>query len=304
MNRFKNILTVYNNAVGDDDALSQATALARRNDARLTVIEVIKGSVASPGHVAERRKQLSRIAASIGVDGINIETIVSVGTPFLEIVRKVLRDRHDLVIMAAEGSGGFKHLFFGSTSMHLMRKCPCPVWVVNPGKSPAYTHILAAVDPNPDNAKADELNIKILDLATSLGRLDKSELHIFHAWELSGNDLDTFRSEMKNEEREKLLHKNESIHRKAVERLLERYELKDLNYHVHIVRGDPGLLLSKMAEQKKIDMIVMGTVVRTGIPGFFIGNTAEFILLQVECAVLTVKPEEFVTPITLEELEE
>ena len=39
MNRFKNILAVYNDAVGDDDALAQATALAKRNDARLTVID-------------------------------------------------------------------------------------------------------------------------------------------------------------------------------------------------------------------------------------------------------------------------
>ena len=47
MKRFKNILAVYNNAVGDDDALTQATALAERNDARLTVIEVVKDAGAS-----------------------------------------------------------------------------------------------------------------------------------------------------------------------------------------------------------------------------------------------------------------
>jgi nucleotide-binding universal stress UspA family protein len=301
MERFKNILTVYNNAVGDDDALNQATALARRNDARLTVIEVIKNPAASPGHIAERRKQLSRIAASIGVEGIKVATTISVGTPFLQIVRQVLRDEHDLVIMAAEGGGGFKHLFFGSTSMHLMRKCPCPIWIVNPGKSPGCARILAAVDPNPDNAEADELNIKILDLATSLGRLNESELHIFHAWELSGNDLDTSRSEMKSEQREQLLRKNELMHRKAIDRLLERYALENLNHHVHVVHGDPGFLLPEMAEQNKIDMIVMGTLARAGIPGFFIGNTAESVLHEVECAVLTVKPEGFVTPITLEE---
>ena len=42
MKRFKNILGVYNDAVGDDNALTQATALAKRNDARLTVIEVAR----------------------------------------------------------------------------------------------------------------------------------------------------------------------------------------------------------------------------------------------------------------------
>ncbi|MDJ0891306.1 MAG: universal stress protein, partial [Gammaproteobacteria bacterium] len=41
------------------------------------------------------------------------------------------------------------------------------------------------------------------------------------------------------------------------------------------------------------------TVGRTGIPGFFIGNTAENLLSQVECSVLTVKPSGFVTPVEL-----
>jgi nucleotide-binding universal stress UspA family protein len=49
-----------------------------------------------------------------------------------------------------------------------------------------------------------------------------------------------------------------------------------------------------------VDVIVMGTVCRTGVAGFFIGNTAEKILNQVECSVLTVKPEGFESPITLD----
>jgi nucleotide-binding universal stress UspA family protein len=43
----------------------------------------------------------------------------------------------------------------------------------------------------------------------------------------------------------------------------------------------------------------MGTVCRTGVTGFLIGNTAEKVLNNVDCSVLTVKPEGFVTPVTL-----
>ena len=45
----------------------------------------------------------------------------------------------------------------------------------------------------------------------------------------------------------------------------------------------------------------MGTVCRTGVAGFFIGNTAEKVLSEVNCSVLTIKPEGFATPVTLEE---
>ena len=43
----------------------------------------------------------------------------------------------------------------------------------------------------------------------------------------------------------------------------------------------------------------MGTVSRTGLPGLFMGNTAETILQSVSCSVLVVKPEGFGTPVKL-----
>ena len=194
MKRFKNILAVYSDTVGDDDVLTQAITLAERNDARLRLIEVIDGTNSSAAQRAERDKRLARIAASIRQHGTEVETTSCVGTPFLQIVRQVLRGNHDLVIMAAEGSGGFKKLFFGSTSMHLLRKCPCPVWVLKPGQRANYARILAAVDVKPDEHELDEINIKIMDLATSLARLNESELHVVHAWQPTGHDLDSIRS--------------------------------------------------------------------------------------------------------------
>jgi nucleotide-binding universal stress UspA family protein len=53
-------------------------------------------------------------------------------------------------------------------------------------------------------------------------------------------------------------------------------------------------------EREGAELLVMGTVCRTGIPGFFIGNTAEMILGQVDCSVLTVKPKDFESPVKLE----
>jgi nucleotide-binding universal stress UspA family protein len=44
----------------------------------------------------------------------------------------------------------------------------------------------------------------------------------------------------------------------------------------------------------------MGTVSRTGVAGLLIGNTAEKVLNQVGCSVLTVKPDGFITPVKLD----
>jgi len=44
-----------------------------------------------------------------------------------------------------------------------------------------------------------------------------------------------------------------------------------------------------MAKEIGADLVVMGTIARTGIPGFITGNTAESILNQIYCSVLEIK---------------
>jgi nucleotide-binding universal stress UspA family protein len=239
------------------------------------------------------------LTASIRQEGTTLDTVVLTGTPFLEIIRQVLRKKHDLVVMTADSEAGYGDLFFGSTSMHLMRKCPCPVWVTKPGVRNGYARILAAVGPNPDDVVESELNIKIMDFATSLAHLNKSELHIVHTWEVTGKDTDTLGSEITDAIKARILHKHELAHREPLEGFLKRYNLTDLSHKIHLKRGAAESIIPQLADTIEVDLIVMGTICRTGIPGFIIGNTAELILRQVKCAVLTVKPEGFVTPVRL-----
>jgi nucleotide-binding universal stress UspA family protein len=74
-----------------------------------------------------------------------------------------------------------------------------------------------------------------------------------------------------------------------------------LKPQTHLVKGLARKEIPALANQIEADMVVMGTVVRTGIPGFIMGNTAETILNQIDCSVLAIKPSGFVTPITLED---
>ena len=64
--------------------------------------------------------------------------------------------------------------------------------------------------------------------------------------------------------------------------------------------GEPDELIPELVNKNSIDIVVMGTVSRTGLSGFFIGNTAEKMLQELDCSVLAVKPDGFVTPVTLD----
>ncbi|MFZ0258185.1 MAG: universal stress protein [Gammaproteobacteria bacterium] len=61
-------------------------------------------------------------------------------------------------------------------------------------------------------------------------------------------------------------------------------------------KGWPAKEITHYADEQAIELLVMGTMGRMGVPGFFIGNTAEDVLDAVRCVVLIVKQSGSSTP--------
>ena len=309
MQRFKNILLVLSPEVEETVAVDKVVSLARQNGARLTFFSVLKEP---PGlgygesvvqrqlasAISERREWLRGLTIPLQDDNIDLGINVVEGAAFLEIIRQVLREQHDLVITTAEEKKGIHTRLFGTTSMHLMRKCPCPVWVIKRTKNRPFTRILAAVDPSTSDPKRDSLNQQILQLATSMARNEAADLHIIHVWHLFGEGYVSNRMSEQNLQEAKTHDKEQR--KRRFDNLLDCVDFTDLKPHLHLIEGDPEDCIPELVAAQGIDLLVMGTVCRTGIAGFLIGNTAEEVLNQVDCSVLTLKPEGFVTPVTLE----
>lgn len=316
MQRFKHILLVLNPDYQDAATFERGVSLARKNKERLTLFSVIKKPLGHNETVAqdqlksaieERREWLRGLMVRHGNihdnihdkvhNNIDAEIKVVEGTHFLEIIRQVLREQHDLVITTAEEKKGIRARLFGTTSMHLMRKCPCPVWVVKRSQAGPFKRILAAVDPTERHEERDSLNPLILQLAASLARKEAAELHIIHVRYL----LDRrYVRRMSKQDIQETRTEEEMQYQQRFDALLNEVDVTDLKPHLHLVEGDPEVRIPEQVVAEDIDLLVMGTVCRTGIAGFIIGNTAEEVLNQVDCSVLTVKPEGFVTPVTLE----
>ena len=245
---------------------------------------------------SQRLGELAKLATSVEKAGVEVSTKVLVGTPFIEIIREILGHGHDLVVKATEGRGGKTKRLFGSTDLHLMRECPCAVWIVKPSKTRKRLRILAAVDPDPSDEENMRLNKTIMELATSLAALEKSELHIVHAWVLYSEAL----LRLLVGKVDKLARDTRKTHRKWLDDFLDDYPIPHRKGRVHLVQGSSRDVIPVLAMKQRAELIVMGTAARTGLPQFLIGNTAEDVLNQVDCSVLTVKPEGFVSPVTLE----
>jgi len=308
MKRFKNILFLADRSDRLTTALDRAVDLAQTNGARLTIMDVtaeigladyIKRaySIDLNAQVREQRMQFLEALTQPYTDrGVPVYTTVASGIPFIEVVRAVQRNAHDLVMKVAEHDSGLASSLFGSTDMHLMRKCPCPVWIDRAGDEPAYHRILAAIDPFDD--ESGNLQRLILDLVTSLAEREHAMLDVVHAWEMPGESmLANGRGRIPRSELDLLLDARETSHREALDALLSSYGLSTGSSNVHLLKGRPAQIISGYARVQESDLIVMGTLGRAGIAGLFIGNTAEDVLRETQTAVLAVKPDGFITPI-------
>lgn len=326
MQRFKDILCVLVPGPEGGVALKRAADLANNNQARLTVVEVID-KIPSNTKLLDRVLSPDNLQAKIvdkhrhGLEGrvaawnrnIEIQTKVLIGIPFLEIIREVLRNEHDLIIKTAE-SGGLLDRVFGSGDMHLLRKCPCPIWLVKSESPKAYNRILAAVDVN-DAYPPEELNtrhllnLQILEMASSLALSEFAELHIVHAWEAIGESV--MRAALTEIPEEKIVAYVEEVRQQNKQNMnvlmdeiidkLGRNALEYLKPRTHLIKGSSRNEIPAFVGEIKADLVVMGTVARIGIAGFFMGNTAETILNQLDCSVLAIKPTGFESPVTLED---
>ena len=320
MKRFKNVLYVANSSDVILTAFRHAVGLAERNNARLTVIQVMERIPAYLTRLTPHTLQQVRMKEPRGglaklsewVAGrVEIETKIVEGKPFLEIIREVLRNGRDMVIKPVDRDGGARGWFFSTTDMHLLRKCPCPVWLIKQTEPRPIERVMACVDFNDldPSDQAEPLNRMILELAGTLAFLERAELHVAHAWEAIGEHV--MRSELHafgKEEADSYVGEVGLEHRNWLNRLLWQAkqwigpeECQAVNPRTHLPKGNPQQAIPHLAHRLQIDLIVMGTLARTGIPGLIIGNTAESILSDIDCSLLAVKPEGFVTPITREE---
>ena len=212
MHRFRNILVPIDGDPDSQPVLARAGRLARKNGAAIKLIDVVEDlpwytRLVLPDAeelqqvlVRDRSGALEGLAAQLRRDGLEVATGVLRGRRHLEMVREVLRGGHDLLMKEAEPN---ESVLFGSTDMHLLRTCPCPLWLFKPGHaSRDFGQVLAAVDPAPPPDEADPLHLRaeltpkdealdarILELAGSLADEEGAELHVVHAWSAPGEGL-------------------------------------------------------------------------------------------------------------------
>jgi universal stress protein E len=290
------------------EVVRQALWLGGKTSARLTFLSALNLTKENLPHLEEADLRLLTNSAERNAGeilrglvgqararGIEAENKLALGRPWLEIIRQVIRGKHDLLLIGTRDRKGLGRMIFGSAAIKLVRRCPCPVWVAKPEPEPAQLNILVASDLTPVSEKA-------LALAVRLSEIHPATIHLLHVVDFP---LDHIWSTGLPDAKEEAYRRD--VRRRAEQALqaqIDRAGARGLSpaVQIHLV-DDPGGLPDEgilgFIRKTPIDLLIMGTIGRSGISGVIIGNTAERILPELTCSLLAVKPAEFVCPVRL-----
>jgi nucleotide-binding universal stress UspA family protein len=219
--------------------------------------------------------------------------------PCVSLIQMVLQHKYDLLIKQVDSDNhekGFKAL-----DMDLLRKCPCPLMLCRPDHDVSSGSLAVAIDPMSDEHSGHALSLKLLNTALDFKSDASKALDVISCWDFSlesslttGTWLNLSMDELAREKE-----KCRIEHLTALNEVLN--EVPEQNaLNVQHLNGFAHIQIPKYTAEQKIDLLVMGTVARTGISGFIIGNTAENILQSLQCSLLAIKPAGFVSPVKLD----
>ena len=288
-------------------ALRQAVWLARQSGAQIVLAhtlpdlrKVVHSASASAKldllydegerfHREVRQKSddhMRRLIASLNAPDLDIRFETLLGEPFVEIIHAVQQEGFDLVLAGTRGLAAWQQLFVGSTANRLIRKCPASVWIVKAEHVGRPQVILAATDFSDVSRKAVVDGLWVAQQASAGFHL----LHVVDSADIPDDLLGRI------PDSSTLLEAiDEQAHRR-LDAFLASLDVGSTEIQRHLVRGIPWKVISSLTEQLHIDLIAMGTVGRSGIDGLLLGNTAEKVLSTCDCSILTVKPDQFVSP--------
>ena len=204
-------------------------------------------------------------------------------TIVVEMIQRVLRNENDFVFVGRRNTPGATAL--GSTVRKLIRKCPAPIWAVDPTAELVHESIMAATDLTSVGERA-------VELGAFVAQASGAALHVVHAWQMPFEAQ--FQSSEDHDDRLR------EIQQGCEEKIRAALPAGELEVTLHVGCNSPSRAIQAGVEALGAELLVMGTLSRGGIAGFLMGNTAERLLDRISCSLLTIKPEDFMSPVRVD----
>jgi universal stress protein E len=290
--------------------LTKAATLARALGARLELFHAISEPIAVEAlmfvnHTAdqyeadERRaylKRLEALAAPLRRNGLEVSTAVEWDFPAHEaLIRRARSTRADLIIAERHASRHVAPWLLRYTDWELLRDSPVPVLLVKTARPYKQPKVLAAIDPSHAFAKTSRLDDSILHLGSRISATTRGQLHVVHAYVPTLMGMSPAELSVPDATANITTHAA-TLARAQVDKALRSARVGSLPAtRRHLVARHPVDAIPELVRKLGCDIVVMGTLSRSGLKRLAIGNTAERLLDDLPCDLLIVKPPAFAT---------
>ena len=170
-----------------------------------------------------------------------------------------------------------------STDWRLMRECPAPVLLVAEKKWHRVKPILVTLDLSSRATRKRALNRKVLGAAKEWATALDVELKIITAIEIP-----TLLSDLDLVDEIAFVREARAAMRPQLQKLAAEFDLPESAFHCK--RGPVEKVITSYAAKVRAQIVVMGTVARTGVKARLLGNTAEKVLSHMKTDILAIKP--------------
>lgn len=301
MNTPKQILVVISGRHSEHPALERALKFAEFSKVHIHLFNSIYEpvmeltDVLSSDHrkelkdqyMADRYLYMNTLADALEKKGISCSVNVAWHRELHEAIEEVVDAlRPDLVIKRITADSSHINPFAMPIDRHLLRYCKAPLLLVR-GSHWSENPILAAIDPATEDNKHIELNHNILEYSKMIARITDTKLHSINTFE-TPSMVPTMDVGWANIDFESISVEVSNLHKNKMESLLKKHDLFINPYYV--IEGSADIVIPEKAKEINAQLLILGTVGRTGLLGAFIGNTAEHILANMSCDILTIKP--------------
>jgi nucleotide-binding universal stress UspA family protein len=217
---------------------------------------------------------VERVASLTGRSPDDFQVIVEAGTPHVEIVRTAEAEGAALVVVGARGSSGLMRALVGHSAEKVARFAHCAVLVVRPGASSGQ--ILVATDLS---AGADVAVRRAAALAEGRGAT-LTTMHVIDTAMPFPMDAGVSTSAMVS---------TQLMRQHAATELRAHLDALGVRSEVTIADGPVVDSMVRVARTLPAELVVVGTIGRTGLARVTLGNTAEAAIREVPCSVLVVR---------------
>lgn len=234
-------------------------------------------------------------------EGVSFSLKIKFGRLFYESIVYAMQRKAELVVKLADDMHDQQGFLFKSDDWHLLRKSPFPLLLYRNSSNLPFNQVMASIDVNVEVQpyQPSLLNQTLLSWAEHLH--PDCSLNVVHAWQAQMENLvrhwDTDLTERQLIELSEHLYLH---HKKALAVELESFGVNVSDCRLYLCKGEPVEAIAQVIENNEVDLLILGTLARGGVPGLLIGNTAEELLERVNCSVLAIKPQNFESPITLD----